>query len=293
MKIPDNAGVPASVPTEVVDEDTVHLVPDGNRASRWSLSMAWWGLFSAMFWLYVGAASADSVGVVNTLVGLTLSVISYGIINAALSRYAARTGESVELLSRRIFGIVGAAMGPLLLAATALYYAVFEGSIVAIAFQQYFGGSIDLWYLLCVLYMVPLVIGGVATWLDKLNGILLPFYVIGLIAIVVVTTMQRGAPTDFFEHGSASGPLPGWVGSYLIYMGVWILMMYTVDFARLGRPADQRSTLTSPLAGCSISSPLASTPWWGSTSSWRGTLPGRKRESSIPSSGHWVSRAWR
>lgn len=106
--------------------------------------MAWRGLFGAMFWLYVGAASAQAVGVGNTLIGLVASIATYGLVNAALSRYAARTGMSVELLSRRIFGVVGAVVAPLVLAATALYYAVFEGSIVAVAFHQYFGGSLNI-----------------------------------------------------------------------------------------------------------------------------------------------------
>lgn len=202
--------------------------------------MAWWGLFSAMFWLYVGAASADAVGAVDTVIGLVLSIATYGVINAVLSRYSARTGQSVELLSRRIFGLVGAVVAPLLLAATALYYAVFEGSIVAVSFHQYFGGSLDLWYLACVAYMVPLVIGGISTWLDKLNGVLLPFYVLGMVAAVIAATVKQGAPQHIFSGVSASGPLPGWATSYLIYMGVWILMMYTVDYARLGKSADQR-----------------------------------------------------
>jgi hypothetical protein len=51
---------------------------------------------------------------------------------------------SVELLSRRIFGVVGAVVAPLVLAATALYYAVFEGSIIAVAFHQHFGGSLNI-----------------------------------------------------------------------------------------------------------------------------------------------------
>ena len=39
---------------------------------------------------------------------------------------------------------------------------------------DFHAGNIKLWYLAVVVYSVPLVLGGVRTWLDKLNGFLLP-----------------------------------------------------------------------------------------------------------------------
>lgn len=200
--------------------------------------MAWWALFSAMFWIYVAVASAGAVGLVNTLIGMALTVATYGVVNLVLSRYAARTGLTVELFSRSLFGILGSALATLIFAATAIYYAVFEGSIIAVALQKSFGGGINLWYLLVVVYAIPLAVGPVQRWLDRLNGILLPIYVVGLVAVVIAATVQHGAPTAIFDV-AAAGPLPGWLTSYLIYMGVWIMMMYTFDYARLGRPADK------------------------------------------------------
>ncbi|WP_242676555.1 permease [Rhodococcus sp. ABRD24] len=202
--------------------------------------MAWWAMFSAMFWLYVASASADAVGVPDTVIGMGLSVVTYGIINRILSRHATRTGLSVESLSRKMFGAVGSILAPLVFAATALYFGVFEGSIVAVALQEYFGGDLRTWYLVSVVYMIPLVIGGVATWLDKINGILLPFYVIGLVAVVVGATIKQGYPSGWLDSVATTGPLPGWMTSYLIYMGVWVMMMYTFDYARLGKPSDAK-----------------------------------------------------
>ncbi|MDZ5144373.1 purine-cytosine permease family protein [Microbacterium testaceum] len=216
-----------------------YLVRDTDRVPRWSLTMAWWALFSAMFWIYVAVASAGAVGLGNTLIGMALTVATYGVVNLVLSRYAARTGLTVELFSRSLFGILGSALATLIFAATAIYYAVFEGSIIAVALQKSFGGQINLWYLLVVVYAIPLAVGPVQRWLDRLNGILLPIYVVGLVAVVVAATVQHGAPTAIFDV-AAAGPLPGWLTSYLIYMGVWIMMMYTFDYARLGRPADRK-----------------------------------------------------
>ncbi|MFI1742097.1 purine-cytosine permease family protein [Streptomyces sioyaensis] len=231
---------PRVVKEAATEDYSTHVVPLSWRSGRWSLTMAWWALFSAMFWLYVAVASADAVGTPATLVGMALTVATYGGVNLVLSRYAARTGLTVALLSRRLFGVLGSALAPLIFAATALYYGVFEGSIVAVAFQKYFGGDVKFWYLGVVLYALPLVIGGVRTWLDKLNGVLLPLYVVGLVAVVIMATVKQGYPDNWLHSAAASGPLPGWLTSYLIYMGVWIMMMYTIDYARFGKAEDRR-----------------------------------------------------
>ncbi|WP_033294940.1 purine-cytosine permease family protein [Amycolatopsis jejuensis] len=229
---------PRVVRAAATEDYSTHVVPRSWRSGRWSLASAWWALFSAMFWLYLAVASADAVGTPNTLVAMALSVATYGGINLVLSRYAAKTGLTVALLSRRLFGLLGSALAPLILAATAIYYGVFEGSIVATAFQKYFGGDLRLWYLAVVLYALPLVIGGVRMWLDKLNGILLPFYAVGLVAVVVAATVKQGYPGNWLSSATSASPLPGWLTAYLIYMGVWIMMMYTVDYARFGKERD-------------------------------------------------------
>ncbi|WOF22932.1 permease [Microbacterium betulae] len=216
-----------------------YVLPPSERAPRWSLSMAWWALFSAMFWIYVAVASAGAVGLIDTLVGMALTVATYGVVNLVLARYAARTGLTVELASRSMFGVLGSALATLIFAATAIYYCVFEGSIIAIAFQKTFGGDIAAWYALVVAYAIPLASGPVQRWLDRLNGLLLPVYAVGLVLVVIFATVQHGVPESVFDV-AASGPLPGWVSSYLIYMGVWIMMMYTFDYARMGRPEDER-----------------------------------------------------
>ena len=54
------------------------------------------------------------------------------LVNAVLSRFAIRTGLSVALFSRVLFGNVGAGLATLIFCATAIYYAVFEGSVIAV-----------------------------------------------------------------------------------------------------------------------------------------------------------------
>ncbi len=215
-------------------------VPENERISRRSLTMAWWAICSAMFWLVVAATLAMNFGTINALIGLALSVVTYGIINAIITRYAIRTGLSVALFSRVLFGKVGAALATLIFFATAIYYSVFEGSVIAVAIQAYFPAlSIEAAYFIVVLYSVPLVFGSVQNWLDKFNGVLLPFYILGLIAAVAVSINEYGYSHAWLAMGPEGGnPENGWWNCFTYFMGVWILMMYTWDYARFGRESD-------------------------------------------------------
>jgi len=231
---------PKVVKEAATEDYSVHIMPRSWRSGRVSLLMAWSGMFSAMFWLYVAATVAAAVGTVNAVIGIVLTCLTKGGMNYVFAKYASRTGLTVALLSRRIFGYVGSILAPLIFAATALYYAVFEGSIIAVALQGFFGGGdIRVWYLVVVLWSVPLVLGGVRTWLDKLNGFLLPFYVAGLVALVVVASLNH-PPSISLPDPQVPFAAPGWLWAFTVYMGVYILMMYTVDFARFGKQEDEK-----------------------------------------------------
>ena len=237
----DDARVAKAAATE---DYSLHVMPPSWRAPATSISMAWFALFSAMFWLVVAATVSLAVGTIDTLIGIGLSCVAYGLINYALSRYSIRTGLTVALFSRALFGYAGASLAAVLFAATAIYYAVFEGSVVAVALHEYVGGmSLKLWYLIVVLYSMPLVIGGVRVWLDKFNGYLLPFYVIGLIVAVIWAIVDFGYSNDWLTYEPAT-PVsvggPGWLFAFSVYMGVWIMMMYTFDYARFGKPKDAK-----------------------------------------------------
>ena len=93
------------------DRDTsLATVADADRMGRFPLTMAWWAVCSAIFYIVVGATLALNYGARNAIIGMVLSVISYGLINAVISRYAIRTGQSVALFSRGVFGTSGAAL---------------------------------------------------------------------------------------------------------------------------------------------------------------------------------------
>ena len=90
---------------------------------------------------------------------------------------------------------------------------------------------------------IPLVLGGVRVWLEKINAFLLPIFAIGLVAAVIWSTAVFGYNSAWLtstpSEPTAMGG-PGWLFVFAIYMGVFSNMLYTFDFARMGRTQDIR-----------------------------------------------------
>ncbi len=229
---------------EAATEDySLHVVPRSWRLGRVPLMMAWSSLLTAMFWLVVGSSVALAVGTRDAVIGIILSVVVYGAANYVFAVVSSRTGLTVALLSRGLLGYYGAALATLVFAAGAIYFATFEGSVLSVAFQAQFGGPIKIWYLITVLYALPLVLGGVRKWLDKLNAALLPLFAAGLIGAIIWAIAKYGYSDRWLHLKPAPGTGiqgPGWLFAFSVYMGVWLIMYYTVDFARFGRPRDAK-----------------------------------------------------
>ena len=98
------------------------------------------------------------------IIGLVLSVIAYAAVNAVLVRHVIRTGLSVSLFSRILLGQTGAAVATLIFFATAIYYAVFEGSVIALALQSYAGIAYPVAALIVVVYSVLLIFGSIQAY---------------------------------------------------------------------------------------------------------------------------------
>ncbi|MDH4560803.1 allantoin permease [Pseudomonas sp. BN411] len=232
----------ASLSKQEQDIDlSTHPVPPDARMGKLSLTMAWWAVCSAMFYIVVGASLALAYGARNAIIGMLLSVVCYGVINAVISRFAVRSGLSVALFSRLLFGRLGASLATLIFFSTAIYYAVFEGSVIAVALNHLYPSlSYPLAALLVVLYSVPLIFGSVQNWLDKFNGVLLPFYLFGLLAAVALSISEYGYQPQWLDFGPVEPSATGWWDCFTAYMGVWVLMMFTFDYARFGKPEDAR-----------------------------------------------------
>ncbi len=233
---------PEVVKHAATEDYAAHVVPMSWRSSKWSMAMAWYALASAMAWLITAGVAAVQVGPRNALIGAALSVVAYSILCSAMATYAARTGTNINLFSRMVFGMRGGVIATIVLFAIATFYATFEGSVVAHAFAVELGGSINWWYLVVVIYSVPLAIGGVRLFLDKFNGALLPIYIIGMGVAVAWTISERGYNPDWISAGDGVANVagPGWAYAFSLYMGVWVLMMFAGDLARQAKVEDLR-----------------------------------------------------
>lgn len=222
------------------DDFSDRPVPVDQRMAAFPLTMAWWSVCSAMFYLVVAATLALAYGARNAIIGMVLTVIVYGIIAAILTRHAVRTGLSVSLFSRILLGRSGAAIATLIYFATATYYAVFEGSVISVALSKYAGISQTVSALIVAVSSVLLILGSIRNWLDKFNGVLLPFYLLGLGAAVVLTIMSHGYSDAWLNLGPEGGaPAGGWWNCFVAYMGVWVVLMYNYDYARFGKVEDR------------------------------------------------------
>lgn len=133
----------ASAPqSRAADNVSQSVLPEPARMGKLSLTMAWWAVCSAVFYIVVGASLAQAYGAINAIIGMALSVVTYGLINGIISRFALRSGLSVAQFSRRLFGRMGASLATLIFFSTAIYYAVFEGSVIAFAIHHLFPGMV-------------------------------------------------------------------------------------------------------------------------------------------------------
>lgn len=223
-------------------DEATHVIAESERLPRGSLSMVWWSLCSAMFYLFLGAALALQYGTRNALIGAAMGVVSHGLLSFVFTRYAVRTGASCFLVSRAMFGAAGATLTSLLFFLTSTYYAVFESSIVVLAATTVFSNLNATVLTLCVvLYSVLLVAGGVQRWLDKFNGLLLPLYLGGLVVISALALRQYGYSDDWLAIGPATPPSStAWVNCFMAFFGQQSLMMCALDIGRFGRRADER-----------------------------------------------------
>lgn len=227
------------------DDYSNHVVPLSARVGKWQLAMSFWSLLSAMVWLFYGGLVAALYGSRNAIIALVVSAALYSVWNYFFSRWSIRTGLNSMLLSRRMFGVVGAALTALLVAVNVTYYAVFESSTLAVGFQHYTPHmSIKWWYLIVVVAMLPLMLGGVQNWMAKFNSFLLPFYVVGVVAAIVATAIKFHPGTAWLHFDGVVPPVarvaPGWLLGVSIYFGLFLMMPVSSDFARFGRKEDEK-----------------------------------------------------
>src|SRR5882757_9812212 len=136
---------PAVLADAAVDDYALHVVPPTWRLGRAKLAIAWSSTAAALFWVVLAALAASIVGTSQALLGMAIAAVFYGLVSYFLAKVAAETGVTLATLSRSIFGSIGVPIASLIFVVVATCLAIFEGSVLAVAFHTYFGGSVYLW----------------------------------------------------------------------------------------------------------------------------------------------------
>src|SRR5215218_4504268 len=105
---------PRVVEEAATEDYSLHVVPHTWRMDRFRLTMAWYAVATAFFYMYFAAFIALAYGTVNALIGIALTVIVYSLINSVILRVASTSGLTVALFSRSMFGFVGATIATLI-----------------------------------------------------------------------------------------------------------------------------------------------------------------------------------
>lgn len=237
---------PAVVEKERHGDYANHVVPRTGRLARKPVMMSYWALLSAMVWLFYGALISSLYGTVDAMIAIGLAVLASSLLSIVVTRASIALGLSSTLLSRSVFGVLGGSFMALLMAVTITYYTVFESSTLAAAFFLWFGHGIAewMWQAAICLFMLPLMLGSVQTWMARLNGLLLPFYMIGLGLILWLAVRASSGSGEWLAQAGAvplaARQVPGWLSGFCLMTGTMVLIPTGADFARFCRPEDSR-----------------------------------------------------
>ncbi|WP_033294069.1 purine-cytosine permease family protein [Amycolatopsis jejuensis] len=229
---------PAVLADAAVDDYALHVVPPIWRLGRTKMAIAWSSTLAALFWVVLAAIAASIVGTQQALIGMALAVIVYFAVSYPLQKVASRTGVTLANFSRSLFGLIGTPIAALIVVVSASCLAIFEGSVLSVAFHTHFGGSIHLWYGVVAVFCTLITLGGVRVWLEKLNAWLLPVFLAGLFGALIWAIVQYGYQSDWLtaaapDPSAFSGP--GWLHAFALYLTGMVNVIYTVDFARMGK----------------------------------------------------------
>lgn len=232
---------PAVLSDAAVDDYALHVVPPTWRLGRVKMAIAWSSTLAALFWVVLAAIAASIVGTQQALIGMAIAVVVYFLVCYPLQKAASQTGVTLANFSRSLFGLIGTPIAALVVVVSASCLAIFEGSVLAVAFHTHFGGDIHLWYGAVAVFCTLITLGGVRVWLEKLNAWLLPVFLAGLFGALLWAIVQYGYQSDWLDAGAPvptafSGP--GWLHAFALYLTGMVNVIYTVDFARMGKTRD-------------------------------------------------------
>ena len=175
-------------------------------------------------------------GFYNALWAILIAAVVIFLTGIPIAYYSARYNIDMDLLTRGAgFGYLGSTITSLIYASFTFIFFALEGSIMAQAITLFTGLPLPLSYLLCALFVIPLVIFGM-TLLAQLQvwtqPIWLVLYVLPFIAILI---KDPGAFATFTTFGGQDSPHSAGLDILSIGLGAGIALSL---IAQIGEQAD-------------------------------------------------------
>ena len=210
------------VSNPVLEDYSLRYAPKSFRTwSEYAVATAALGGIAYMADQAIGGSLAVQFGFSNAFFGILAAAVVIFLTGIPIAIYCARYNVDVDLLTRGAgFGYLGSTLTSVIYASFTFIFFALEGSIMAQAFQLYFGIPLPIGYALGSLLIIPLVVFGM-TLLAKLQVWTQPLWLLMLfappIAVLVADphaisqwtnfagTSPSGAKFDWLLFGSAAG----------------------------------------------------------------------------------------
>ncbi|MDQ0391869.1 hybrid sensor histidine kinase/response regulator [Labrys monachus] len=178
-------------------------------ARRWSASRVSQTAIGAISFLAleaIGGAITLSYGFTNTLVATLVVGIILFATALPISRYAARYGVDIDLLTRGAgFGYIGSTVTSLIYATFTFILFAIEASIMSTALQLCFGLPLWIGYVVSAVAVIPLVTHGI-TWISRFQLITQPLWIIlNVLPVGFILASDPGAFTRWTHFAGLHG----------------------------------------------------------------------------------------
>lgn len=195
------------VANETLEDYALRFTPRSYR--KWTMGQVANTAFSSASFLVleaIGATLLVNYGFVNAALAIFAAGLIILIASLPISRYAARYGLDMDLLTRGSgFGYMGSTVTSLIYAAFTFIFFALEAAIMASALKLAFDIPLAWGYLICALVVIPLVTRGI-TAISRLQTLTQPIWLTMLFLPFLFLLLQR--PQDIaslIHYGGQDG----------------------------------------------------------------------------------------
>ncbi len=158
----------------------------------------------------IGGSLAVQFGFANAMWGILAAAVIIFLTGIPIAYYCAKYNVDVDLLTRGAgFGYLGSTITSIIYASFTFIFFALEGSIMAQAFNRYFGIPLPIGYALGSLIIIPLVVFGM-TLLSKLQVWTQPIWLLLLFSPPIAVLI--GDPTALSDWAGFAGSSPSKAG---------------------------------------------------------------------------------